>query len=285
MTGAIALIFLAIGYQTALFVHKAASLKLAADRDRPDTVYVLDPETARKVLSREDPEVPAAPERPVRVRKDSPHPELVRETGKLPAKRRIESFPFDPNTVSIEDLQRLGFSPRQAESIDRYRQKGGHFNRKTDFAKSYVVSDSVYRRLEPFIRIPRIDLNRADSAALVALPGIGGYYASRILEYRDELRGFSYPEQLMDLYRFDREKYDGLKDLIRLSPPAPYPLWTLGEKELAAHPYIGKEAARSIRLFREHTPKENWSVEALEKAGILDREQAGKLSRCRIADP
>ena len=282
MTGAIALIFLAIGYQTALFVHKAATLRLAANQDRPDTVYIRIYEPAPPGAATRP-----SPDEMIRetVRKNSPHKQLVRDHGARLARTRTETFPFDPNTVSTEDLQRLGFTPRQAESIDRYRQKGGRFRRKEDFAKSYVVADSVYRRLEPFIRIPRIDLNRADSLALVSLPGIGAYFASKILTYREQLNGFSYPEQLMDLYRFDKDKYDGLKDLITVSTPVPYPLWTLDEKALSCHPYIGKETARSIRIYRENTSKEKWDIESLEKAGILDKETAGKLSRCVIAAP
>ena len=38
--GAIALAFLIVGYQAALFVTRASRLKLEANRDRPDTVYV-----------------------------------------------------------------------------------------------------------------------------------------------------------------------------------------------------------------------------------------------------
>ena len=40
VTGAIALAFLAVGYQTALFVHRAAALKILSDETVPDTVYV-----------------------------------------------------------------------------------------------------------------------------------------------------------------------------------------------------------------------------------------------------
>ncbi|MBR4741147.1 MAG: hypothetical protein IK074_08300, partial [Bacteroidales bacterium] len=40
ITGSIALVFLIIGYQVALFVHKAAVTRLVANRDQPDTVYV-----------------------------------------------------------------------------------------------------------------------------------------------------------------------------------------------------------------------------------------------------
>ena len=38
--GVVALVFLVIGYQVSLFVHRAAVLRIEANRDRPDTVYV-----------------------------------------------------------------------------------------------------------------------------------------------------------------------------------------------------------------------------------------------------
>ena len=38
--GAIALAFLIIGYQAALFTTRAARLRLEANRDHPDTVFV-----------------------------------------------------------------------------------------------------------------------------------------------------------------------------------------------------------------------------------------------------
>ena len=156
--------------------------------------------------------------------------------------------------------------------------------RKSDFARSYVVEDSVYRRLEKYIDIPKIDINRADSAAFETLPGIGKFFASKMVSYRKELRGYSYAEQLMDIWHFDQEKYDGLKDLITVGHSEPYPLWTLPESELAKHPYIGKRAAHGIIIFRENSPKEDWTIVNLQKAGILEDEKGLKLFRCRIAE-
>ena len=206
----------------------------------------------------------------------------ARDIWRANTKRRCESFRFDPNTVSVDDLMRLGFSQKQAESIDNYRKKGGRFRRKSDFAKSYVVEDSVYRRLEKYIDIPKIDINKADSAAFETLPGIGKFFAAKMVSYRRELGGYSYPEQLMDIWHFDQEKYDGLKDLIIVGQSEPYPLWTLPENELARHPYIDKRAAHGIIIFRENSPVDEWTVGNMIKAGILDPGLGEKLARCKI---
>ena len=276
-TGAIALVFLIIGFETALFVHKAAVARLVADRDRPDTVYVV--ERVRQKAETKD-QAEETTKDTLYLKKPSAHsPAAVRIREKA-SPRRVETFRFNPNTVSAEDLTRLGFSEKQAQSIVNYREKGGRFRRPADFGKSYVVADSVFERLKPFIDIPRIDINKADSAVFETLPGIGPYFASKMVSYRTSLGGYSHPEQLLEIHHFDREKYDGLKDLITCSKPEPYPLWTLPERDLARHPYISKDEARSIVLYRTHQPPESWTVEGLHKAGVLSEEHYGKLSRC-----
>ena len=279
LTGVIALVFLLVGYQTALLVHRAAIMKITANRDEPDTVFVyVQPEssaqeTGGNSLGQKD-------DRHT-VRKDSQHSpraQAVRRNTPYPAP---ESFRFDPNTATVEDFCRLGFTPKQAESIDAYRKKGGRFHRRSDFAKSYVVSDSVYRRLEQYIDIPLLDLNDADSAALDALPGIGGWYASKIIEYRNSLGGYSSKEQLLEIYRFDQQKYDALKDLVTIKDPYVYPLWSLPADSLRKHPYIRNyETARSIVLFRDNNPPDAWTVEQLRSAGVISSESAALISVC-----
>ena len=270
-----------IGYQTALFVHQAAVMKITANRDEPDTVYVYQEQNFSGPGSYSSSDGPAKS-----VRKNAGHSSRAQAVRDNVPTRNVESFRFNPNTVTEEELCRLGFSPKQAASIAEYRNKGGRFRRKSDFARSFVVSDSIYRRLEPYVDIPLIDLNLADSAAFDSLPGIGGWFASKMVAYRKELGGYSYKEQLMDIWKFDREKYDKLSDLITIDTAyiKPYPLWTHPVDSLRLHPYIRNyETARAIVLFRENSPSDSCTVPALERAGILSPDLATKLSRCAIA--
>ena len=284
LTGVIAVVFLIIGYQTALFVHQAAVMKITANRDEPDTIYIYEYPDSRSSGARADAAINRVA---VEVkRKNADHSDRAAEVRANVPRKTVESFQFNPNTASVEDLCRLGFSPKQAASIVEYRNKGGKFRRKSDFARSFVVSDSIYKRLEPYIDIPLIDLNLADSAAFDTLPGIGGWFASKMVEYRKELGGYSYKEQLMDIWKFDREKYDNLSDLITIDTAyiKPYPLWTHPVDSLRLHPYIRNyETARAIVLFRENNPSDSCTAHALARAGILPPALAHKLSRCAIA--
>lgn len=308
VTGAIALAFLAVGYQTALFVHRAAALKILSDETVPDTVYVSADEASDQAVVSGVPvsgksdvrrlpgesvsagnarqQVPG--KKTVIARKQGVRPEAAAAVAAAAvaaaiAPRTYENFRFNPNVVSVNDLRRLGFSLKQAESIDNYRKKGGKFRRKEDFAKSYVVADSVYRRLEKYIDIPLLDINRADSAEFDALPGIGGYFAAKMVEYRSRLGGYSCKEQLMEIYHLDNDKYSRFSDLITVGESRPFRLWTLPADSLKLHPYIRNwKTANAIVLYRDNNPRELWTVEGLRNAGILDDAAAARLSRCRI---
>ena len=153
VTGAIALVFLAIGYQTALFIHRAAALKIISDASVPDTVFVMDAVRPEQETASAPPKSEArhvAPQGSTAVRHKGKRPEMAERVAVQMTPRTYESFVFNPNEVSVSDLCRLGFTLKQAESIDRYRKKGGRFRRKEDFAKSFVVADSVYARLEKY---------------------------------------------------------------------------------------------------------------------------------------
>ena len=307
----VAFVLVIVGFQLLAFAYRAAERILLAHRDRPDTVYVVDSALAARLLRQEESRAggertagsPDPKERrpavsdgsysasggTMVVRRNAGHePEADRIVSRSP-RHRVENFRFNPNTVTVDELRRLGFTDRQAASIDAYRRKGGRFRRKADFAKSYVVSDSVYARLEPYIDIPLLDINRADSAAFDALPGIGGYFARQMVLHRKRLGGsYSDVRQLLEIYHFSRDKLEAIADLITLDSASvrPYPFWSLPVDSLRRHPAVGTYAtARSIVFYREHNPRNAWTVEGLREAGVLTAEQAERLSLCRLALP
>ena len=144
-----------------------------------------------------------------------------------------ELFPFDPNTADSTQFLRLGLRPWQVRNIYKYRAAGGRYRKPTDFARLYGLTLKQYKRLEPYIRIekevmaadvygnireeyPRhhydypvklrkgehININTADTAQLMTVPGIGSYYARQIVRKRARLGGFASPKQLLEIEDF-----------------------------------------------------------------------------------
>jgi competence protein ComEA len=139
-------------------------------------------------------------------------------------------FVFNPNNLPAEQWKQLGLSERQISILKHYEAKGGHFNHKADLQKIYSITPEDYKRLEPYINIPDagyisnkiapgevIDINKADSAGLTRIHGIGPFFAQRIVEYRQRLGGFLYKEQLKEVYGIDTTKYAEIKNQVSVS--------------------------------------------------------------------
>ena len=297
-SGAVALIFLILGFQTALFFVKfiqcpaepasvdAGKVEQGQDRERLN----IDSSGGRLLTEADAPglqkqdDVTNGRNQQFRRTKLGGYPKPPDAYGgyrnsSSSSRRAPESFPFDPNTVTLEELQRLGLSERQAESIENYRSKGGRFRRKSDFKKMYVVSDSLYERLEGYIDIPKVELNSADSSALVSLPGIGPYFAKKIIAYRGRLGGFYDISQLLEIDGFDTEKMAGLLDLISVDTTKIRHLdvWGAPRDSLAVHPYVGPYAAKGLVRLREVLDTARWTVENIAANNILTDEMQVKI--------
>ena len=67
-------------------------------------------------------------------------------------------------------------------------------------------------------RLFAVDINTATVSELAdELSGIGPIKAQRIVEYREKIGGFIYPEELMDIYGIGPKKVTELLRLARLS--------------------------------------------------------------------
>ena len=79
------------------------------------------------------------------------------ETNQRHATRRdtLRPKPFDPNTVTYEQLREMGLTQTEAASLVRYRSYDKIFRIPEDVAACYGIDDSLYRVLKPHIRIAR----------------------------------------------------------------------------------------------------------------------------------
>lgn len=61
-----------------------------------------------------------------------------------------------------------------------------------------------------------VSLNSADAAGLTSLDGVGEVTAQAIVEYREQIGGFSSVEQLLDVSGIGPAKYEAIKDHVTL---------------------------------------------------------------------
>lgn len=133
------------------------------------------------------------------------------------------------------------------------------------------------RKVEP----PKIiDLNRADSSELVELRGIGAYYASKIVQYRERLGGFFDIRQLNELnlkyFNIDSSGFQITADQRYIVKRF------IGDyefKSLLRHPYLDYETLVLIFDYKREMAKgDTLTIKKLSAAGILRSTQAKKLS-------
>lgn len=126
-----------------------------------------------------------------------------------------------------------------------------------------------------------IDINVADSITLLRLPGIGPFYAGKIVEYREQLGGsYAAKEQLLELWRMDAAKYELIKDKIEVGENGvkPLDLYAMPFDSMKRHPYIGYYSAEAIVRYRTLVSRENFSIDSLVKNNIISKDNAWKLS-------
>ena len=184
----------------------------------------------------------------------------------------LTPFSFDPNTLPPHKWQEMGFSEKQAAMVDKYRKKGGHFDKKEDVKKLFFIGDEEYNLLEPYIEIPSkshtpqpqasttrqeqltaIEINTADTLDLMQLKGIGRVYANRIVKYRDLLGGFHSKEQLLEVYGLQQELYQTICPYISIDTAniKTININTADIDQLKKHPYLDYYQAKAILRYRQ----------------------------------
>jgi DNA uptake protein ComE-like DNA-binding protein len=98
-----------------------------------------------------------------------------------------------------------------------------------------------------------INLNSCDSAALVVLPGIGPVLSSRIIKYRNLIRGYVSVNQLREVYGLKEETFSMISSMVFADSLSVRKIRInkADYKELIRHPYFQKSEVAAIMKYRE----------------------------------
>ena len=212
-----------------------------------------------------------------------------------------ELFQFDPNTLSHEGWRKLGLNEKTTATISNYRNKGGKFYKSEDLKKIWGLPKGFYDRVENYIIISavsndekikftphkyvakekkawNIEINTADTSALIELPGIGSKLAMRIINFRDKLGGFYSTEQIRETYGLADSTFEKIKSYLYVNVPAKkINVNTATKDELKQHPYIKWNLANALIEYR--TQHGNYkSLQDLKNILIMDEATLNKLS-------
>ena len=100
-----------------------------------------------------------------------------------------------------------------------------------------------------------IDINTADTAAFISLPGIGSKLAARIINFRGKLGGFYSINQVGETYGVPDSTFQKIKQYLKLETTSvkKININTVTVDELKSHPYIKYTIANPVIAYRnEH---------------------------------
>lgn len=214
--------------------------------------------------------------------------------------KKLKPFIFDPNTLPKEGWISMGFSEKQAQTLDNYRKSGARFYKKEDLKRVFFITDSYYIQLEPYVLIEEkeckrvvdsvnigesishsitlLELNTADTADLVKLRGIGSVFSRRIVKYRNLLGGFYKKEQLLEVYGLNNEVYNKISSYVFVDTVeiTRININTATINELNKHPYLDYYKSKAIVKYREVVGSFS-SVEDLLMVSIIDENTFEKV--------
>lgn len=205
-----------------------------------------------------------------------------RNSNKYYPKSKGELFYFDPNTLTAAGWKKLGLRDKTIGTILNYVSKGGKFRKPEDLSRIYGLFPNEFERIEPYIKIestgtqsynnenlenkpqnntaPKtyasrysiIDINTADTTALISLPGIGSKLSARIISFRDKLGGFYSINQVGETFALPDSTFQKIKQYLKLETASlrKININTATIDELKAHPYIRYQLAKPIIAYR-----------------------------------
>lgn len=194
-------------------------------------------------------------------------------------KRKPKIFPFNPNFISDYKGYRLGMTTEEIDRLHEFRKHNKYVNSAKEFQQVTKVSDSLLKKIAPYFkfpdwvrnsklkkqhkitakidktRLPQItDINLATIKDFEAVLGENSELAERIIKYRSKLKGFTFPNQLYEVWGLEKNIATQLLTIFKVknSPNIKkLNINTAKFKEVLKIPYIDYELCKRIFEYRD----------------------------------
>jgi DNA uptake protein ComE-like DNA-binding protein len=193
-------------------------------------------------------------------------------------KRKPKLFPFNPNFISEFKGYQLGMSTEEIDRLHAFRKKNKYVNSAKDFQKVTKVSDSLLQKIEPYFKFPEWvtkkevlspsfknssrkeikvstnDINLATQDDFKSINGVGEKLSERIIKYRSKLQGFSFNDQLNEVWGLEDEVVKRILNVFTIQKQPVIKkinVNTANFKQILANPYIDYELCKKIFDYRD----------------------------------
>jgi DNA uptake protein ComE-like DNA-binding protein len=220
---------------------------------------------------------------------DTNKPEIVAFQNQIDSLKAVEIenrkpkiYPFNPNYISDYKGEQLGMSLAEIDRLLAFRKINKFINSKNEFQQVTKVSDSLLNRIAPYFKFPdwvvnqnnsspskqsfyknnvvssaiirsTLDINKATAADFKTINGIGLAFSERIIQYRSKLQGFTFENQLYEVWGLDKIVADKVLSIFKIIDKPiikKVNVNTATFKELIKNPYIDYELCKKIFNYR-----------------------------------
>jgi DNA uptake protein ComE-like DNA-binding protein len=197
-------------------------------------------------------------------------------------KKKFKIYPFNPNYISDYKGYQLGMNVDEIDRLLTHREQRLYVNSAKEFQTITKISDSLLQKISPFFKFPEwvqkknnnknnqqryipnsrinvseittVDINKATLKDFTAIEGVDEYISERIIKYRSKLQGFSFKEQLFEVWGLDEliaNKILSTFSIKNIPIIKKVNINTASFKEVLSNPYIDYELCIQIFDYKD----------------------------------
>ena len=196
--------------------------------------------------------------------------------------KKYTIYPFNPNYISDHKGYQLGMKTKEIDRLLAHRNKRLFVNSAKEFQEVTKISDSLFQAISPYFKFPEwvqkknrekeerftvttktkknisditsSDINEATPYDLTLVKGVDEYLSERIIKYRSKLQGFSFSEQLFEVWGLEKEVADNILQVFSIQKKpriTKINVNTASFKEVLSNPYIDYDLCVQIFGYKD----------------------------------